>query len=70
MPCSRALPSVGRAVHELRVRDWETGKAWRIVYRIDSDAILVVHWFEKRTASTPRRMIDICKKRLGEYDRG
>jgi phage-related protein len=43
---------------------------WRIVYRIDPDAILVVHWFEKKTKTTPKRAIDLCKKRLGDYDRG
>ena len=70
MPDSRPMPSIGRRVHELRVDDRETRKAWRIVYRIDSDAILVVHWFEKKTQATPRRVVDLCRRRLGDYDRG
>jgi len=70
MPDSRPTPSIGRRVHELRVDDRETRKTWRIVYRIDPDAILVVHWFEKKTRATSRRVIDLCKRRLTEYDRG
>ena len=69
LPHSRPMPSIGRRVHELRVDDRETSKTWRIVYRIDPDAILVVHWFEKKTQKTTKRVIDICKKRLGDYDR-
>lgn len=70
MPFSRPMPSIGRRVHELRAVDRETGKAWRVVYRIDPEAILVVHWFEKKTRRTPQRVIDLCRKRLGGYDRG
>ena len=37
----------------------------------DPDAILVVHWFEKKkTKTTPKRLVDLCIKRLGDYDRG
>jgi len=49
------MPSIGPRVHELRVNDRE--------------AILVVHWFDKRT-ETPGRVIGLCKRRLEEYDRG
>jgi len=70
MPDSRPMPSIGRRVHELRVDDRETRKTWRIVYRIDPDAILVVHWFEKKTQRTTGRVIDLCRRRLGDYDRG
>lgn len=63
-------PPMGRRVHELRVDDPETGRAWRIVYRVDPDAVLIVHWFEKKTQKTPLRVVDLCKNRLGEYDRG
>lgn len=70
MPHSRPMREVGPRVHELRVNDGETRRSWRILYRIDPDAILVVHWFEKRTQATPGRAIDVCKKRLEEYDRG
>jgi phage-related protein len=70
LPDSRPMPAIGRHVHELRVEDAETSRSWRIIYRIDRDAILVVHWFEKRTPTTPRRVIELCRRRLGAYDRG
>ena len=40
-----------------------------IIYSLDI-MILVVHWFEKKTQTTTQRVIDVCKKRLGDYDRG
>jgi phage-related protein len=70
MPRSRPMPGIGRRVHELRVADRETTIDWRIVYRIDADAILVVHWFEKRTRTTPGHVVDLCSRRLERYDRG
>ena len=70
MPRSRPMHEVSPRVHELRVDDGEARRSWRILYRIDPDAILVVHWFEKRTQTTPRRVTKLCKKRLEEYDRG
>lgn len=42
MPDSRPMPVIGRRVHELRIDDAERSVSWRIVYRIDDDAILVV----------------------------
>ena len=34
------MPSIAPACHELRVQD--EGQTWRIVYRIDSDAIVIL----------------------------
>jgi len=48
------------------VRDADSN--WRIVYRIDSRAILIVEVFAKTTRQTPRRVIDACKKRLRDFD--
>jgi phage-related protein len=41
---------------------------WRIVYRIDQDAIVILEVFSKKTARTPKRIVDVCQKRLKEYD--
>ena len=68
MPHSRPMPSIGRRVHELRVRD--AGHNWRIIYRIDEDAILIVEVFAKRTQQTPKAVIDACRGRLADYDAG
>ena len=66
MPHSRPMPSIGKRCHELRVRDQEQN--WRIVYRIDSDAIVIAEVFAKKTGATPRKVIDKCKARLRAYD--
>jgi phage-related protein len=68
LPESRPMPDVGRRVHELRVKDRESRSTWRIFYRIDRDAILVIEWFAKKTEKTPRSVIDTCKARLKRYD--
>jgi phage-related protein len=50
----------------LRIQD--VGATWRIVYRTDDDAIVIAGVFSKRTRATPREVIDVCRKRLWEYD--
>jgi NAD(P)-dependent dehydrogenase (short-subunit alcohol dehydrogenase family) len=40
MPNSRPMPSIGPRCHALRVRDAD--HSWRLVYRIDPDAIVIV----------------------------
>jgi phage-related protein len=67
MPQSRPMPSIGARCHELRVKDRDA--EWRLIYRIDSEAIHIVTVFAKTTAKTPRPVIDVCRKRLADYDR-
>jgi phage-related protein len=38
LPHSRPMPIIGKACHELRIRDENT--TWRIVYHVDVDAAL------------------------------
>ena len=66
LPQSRPMPSIGARCHELRIRD--ENKIWRLFYRIDADAIVVVLWMEKKTAKTPDEVIDLCQQRLKYYD--
>jgi phage-related protein len=66
MPHSRPMPSVGVHCHELRIVD--TGQNWRLIYRIDDDAILILAVFSKSTRTTPNSVIESCKKRLKNYD--
>ncbi len=68
MPHSRPMPSIGRRCHELRVPDDKM--SWRILYRIDADAIVILEVFSKKTGKTPKTIIDICRTRLREYDHG
>ena len=68
MPHSRPMPSVGKRCHELRVPDGKV--SWRIIYRIDADAIVIAEVFSKKTGKTPKSVIKTCKTRLREYDHG
>lgn len=65
MPHSRPMPNIGSRCHELRIVDEEA--TWRVVYRTDPDAIIILEVFSKKSAQTPKRIIEICKKRLKEY---
>ena len=67
MPHARAMPAIGRRCHELRIVD--AGKTWRIIYRLDSDAVVIAEVFQKTTRSTPPRVIEECQRRLRAYDR-
>jgi phage-related protein len=66
MPQSRPMPSVGRDCHELRVRD--VGHQWRVIYRIDDDAIVIAEVFAKKTARVSTEIIEVCRQRLRRYD--
>ena len=66
MPHSRPMPSVGARCHEGRLVD--AGSSWRIVYRIDVDAVLILEVFRKTTRQTPPKVIDTCKARIRNYD--
>jgi phage-related protein len=67
MPHSRPMPNIGPRCHELRIVDSEA--TWRIVYRIDADAIVIADVFAKKTKKTPYSVLDVSRRRLKEYDR-
>jgi phage-related protein len=60
------MPTIGAHCHELRVKDKD--KNWRIIYRVDDDAIVILEVFNKTTRTTPTQIIANCKKRLSQYD--
>ena len=66
LPQSRPLPSIGKRCHELRISDEDA--TWRVVYRIDVDAIIIAEVFAKRTQATPKAVIAACRRRLRSYD--
>jgi phage-related protein len=47
LPHSRPMPSISQRCHELRIVDRD--KTWRIVYRIDEDAVVIIDVFKKTT---------------------
>ncbi len=67
MPHSRPMPVIGKRCHELRIDDAVI--SWRIIYRIDDDAIVVLEVFVKKTQQTPKSIIDKCQQRIRQYDR-
>ncbi len=66
LPQSRPMPVIGPRCHELRIPD-ERG-TWRVIYRIDSDAIVIGLVVAKQSAQTPKRVIDLCQARFRTYD--
>lgn len=66
LPHSRPMPSIGKRCHELRVNDKDV--TWRIIYRIDHDAVILLEVFTKKTDKTPPHIITTCKERIKLYD--
>lgn len=60
------MSSIGSRCHELRIND--ESATWRIVYRLDADAIVILEVFSKKSRATPKAIIDACKRRLKDYD--
>ena len=59
MPQSRPMPSIAARCHELRVND--EGRTWRLMYRIDTDAVLILAVFAKKTRRPRRRPTRSCE---------
>jgi phage-related protein len=66
LPHCRPMPSIGRRCQELRIQDRD--QTWRVIYRVDSDAIVIAEVFSKKAQQTPQRIIDTCRRRLLLYD--
>ena len=66
LPHSRPMPSIGKRCHELRVNDEK--KTWRLVYRLDRDAIVILEVFENKSTKTPKSVINTCQQRLKMYE--
>jgi phage-related protein len=66
MPQSRPMPSIAARCHEPGIND--EGRTWRLMYRIDTDAIPILAVFAKKTEKTPDEIIRTSRKRLKDYD--
>lgn len=66
LPHSRPMPTIGLRCHELRINDNQV--SWRIIYRIDPDAIIILEVFQKKNQRTPQTVIETCQRRLVHYD--
>jgi len=64
----KPMPSIGRGVEEIRVRD-DSG-AYRVIYTARfADAVYVLHAFQKKTQATAKRDIDLARSRYSELSR-
>ena len=68
MPHSRPMPAIGPQCHELRLIDMNA--TWRLIYRIDEDAIVLLEVFSKKAQKTPQYVIKACRRRIKDYDNG
>ena len=66
LPQSRPMAAIGSRCHELRIQDSDA--TWRIIYRLDRDAVIVAEVFAKKTQVTPASVIKTCRRRLKDYD--
>jgi phage-related protein len=66
MPHCRPMPTIGVRCYELRIQD--AGATWRIIYRLDPDANVICEVFAKKTQTTPKNVIETCRRRLAAYD--
>ena len=66
MPLSRPMPTIGKGVHELRLRD--RSGTYRIMYAlvVRRGIVYVLHAFRKATATTRDKNLDLARKRLKE----
>jgi len=60
------MPGLGQRCHELGIQDERV--IWRIVYRGDTDAIVIVEVFSKKTLATPVQVFETGQRRLAAYD--
>lgn len=63
MPLSRPMPSIGKGVHELRLKD--RSGVYRVIYFLaGASHIWLLHAFKKTTPATSKQDIEIAKDRL------
>ena len=60
---NRPMPSVGKGVHELRLKD-RSGQ-YRVFYytKLKNDILVISFGFKKKTKATPKKEIDLAKRR-------
>lgn len=66
MPQAEPLPDVGPGCGALRVRDAEHN--WRIMYRIDSECVLILEVYSKKSRKIPTEVFRRCKQRIKQYE--
>ena len=60
------MPVIGPNCHELRIVDKQV--TWRILLAVQSDALVILEVFAKKTRQTPAQVVSTCKRRLKAYN--
>lgn len=64
----KPFPTVGAGTREIRIAN--DGDAFRVMYLAKfDDKIHVLHCFQKKTQATPKKEIDLAKKRYADLKR-
>ena len=66
MPQSKKISDLCSRCYMLRIKDKDTW--YRIIYRIDPDAIVLLHVFEKKSNKISKSVLETCKQRIKQYD--
>ncbi len=66
LPHARPMPVLGPRCGELRIPD--AAATWRILYRLDPDAVVILAVFAKKTPATSMAILATCAARLTRYD--
>ncbi|MEO8631518.1 MAG: type II toxin-antitoxin system RelE/ParE family toxin [Betaproteobacteria bacterium] len=66
LPHVRPMPVLGARCAELRIPDATV--TWRILYRLDTDAVVIAAVFAKQTQATSATILATAKARLRHYD--
>ena len=65
----KPMAVIGKGVEEIRIKD-ESG-AYRVIYVARrAEAVYVLHAFQKKSQATPKKDVDIAKRRFAQLSRG
>lgn len=65
-PDFKPMQSIGPGVQEIRIRDDQTNQYRVVLTARFSDAVYVLHAFQKKTQKTSQRDLDTAKRRFAE----
>ena len=65
----KPMPSIGKGVEEIRV--WDDVATYRVIYTARmTDAVVVLHAFQKKTQATSKRDLDVARARFALLMKG
>jgi len=65
----KPMPAIGKGEEEIRV--WDESGTYRVIYTARlKDAVYVLHAFQKKTQTTPKRDLDVARRRFQQLMRG